>query len=137
MGENVKQGPKQDSTIPAAGPEATPTTPRAAAGFLAGSERAFTRRDFLMNSSLAGMVITAGGIFFRPERASASFNPAGRTAVPGGGDSPTASPAEAPPPLPQGQPVTTRQSGRGPKGSYTVAQHCSHGSHGSHGSHAR
>ncbi|MCM2334777.1 MAG: twin-arginine translocation signal domain-containing protein, partial [Anaeromyxobacteraceae bacterium] len=77
MGERSGREPGAGLIGMAGGPQELPQPPRATSGFLGAAEREFTRRDFLVRSSVAGLVVAAGGIFLAPAEAEASVPPGG------------------------------------------------------------
>lgn len=106
----------------------SPSLPRSARAFLALGERNYARRDFLSRSSVAALVVAAGGVFFAlPTEASVPTSP-----VTGGASSMGISTHVQT----QQRPAALGEiRGAGVRVAQTCP-HASHGSHGSHGSHA-
>lgn len=98
--------------------------PRSAKAFLGEKERPFARRDFLARSSVAGLIVAAGGIFCADvAEASVPSSP-----------EPSATDLARAHTLAQ-KPEARPAAPNGVDGGVLLAQHCSHASHASHGSH--
>src|SRR5512138_573864 len=82
MAEHKGRGGETPKTPTEAGPE-RPALARELRGFLSSTERKYTRRDFIAHSSVATLVIAAGGLFLpsaaeaRPARDLRPVEPAG------------------------------------------------------------
>ncbi len=107
----------------------SPSAPRSARAFLAEGERPFARRDFLARSSVAALVVAAGGVFFA-SAADASV-PQSLSTSSGVSSLGTSTLVQTPRP----HAVAPDVNGTGVRVAQTCT-HSSHGSHGSHGSHA-